>query len=490
MAKKNSSRRGVSGRRPHIGNAPRFDAVRALIAGFSPHFWVVSLLLALLFVTGGSSRYDTLSNLFLWPLGVIATAFGLATLRRGAVRENRVLLGLAGAVVLLGLLYLVPLPPVLWQSASSMRLVLEVDRATGQGDIWRSLSIAPDMTQGAFFSLFPVLAVLVNGVSIPAGELRHLAVVVLISIVFTGLLTILQLSGPGNGIFYFYGVTNEGAAVGMFANRNHHAIYLAAAIPVLAVFAGSAARSHALHRRRQFLAAGAGVLILPIVLVSGSRAGFGLCVLGLLSVPILYWLSRPRRSRDSRKDRGVSRKALIGLGVGGAGILALIGWAVLSGRSESLFRIAATGDEVDRRFHVWPVVWAHLREVMPWGVGPGAYEVGFRAIEPDALLRPSYSNHAHNDWLELVYTCGVPGVLVLLAALIALSVAIVHLARASRGDGTVAWGWAGVASVMCLGIGSFFDYPLRVPSIAAFFVIACLWIAVGARSPSRGRGAV
>ncbi len=39
--------------------------------------------------------------------------------------------------------------------------------------------------------------------------------------------------------------------------------------------------------------------------------------------------------------------------------------------------------------------------------------------EPDALLRADYANHAHNDWLEVALTGGLPALLILAAACLA-----------------------------------------------------------------------
>ena len=49
-----------------------------------------------------------------------------------------------------------------------------------------------------------------------------------------------------------------------------------------------------------------------------------------------------------------------------------------------------------------PTIERLIAAYAPWGSGLGTFEQVFKLHEPDALLSPSYLNHAHNDWLELV----------------------------------------------------------------------------------------
>ena len=49
----------------------------------------------------------------------------------------------------------------------------------------------------------------------------------------------IQLVGPDRGPFYLYNITNDGAAVGLFANRNHQSVLLAATIVMLGWYGAS-----------------------------------------------------------------------------------------------------------------------------------------------------------------------------------------------------------------------------------------------------------
>lgn len=114
---------------------------------------------------------------------------------------------------------------------------------------------------------------------------------------------------------------------------------------------------------------------------------------------------------------------------------------------------------------------------LPWGSGMGSFEQVFQVHEPDALLAPTYMNHAHNDWLELVQTGGLPAWVLLAAGMVwtgsllwrfGWSSAVPHDARRL--------GQVGASFLVLAGLGSIGDYPLRAPSLACFLVLAMIWI--------------
>lgn len=440
-------------------------------------------LFLLYLMLGGSSRPDVLSLVVLRPVAVLATIAGFATLSADQIRAHRFLLGFAAAIVGLTLGHLVPLPPAVWSQLPSHQLVAEIDNVAGLPARWRSLSLAPSLTWNALFALFVPLSILVHAIQLAPEERRCLAWLLLSGAVASSLLAVLQLLGQSNGILYFYDVTNNGAAVGFFANRNHHAIFLASMLPLLAVVAARRGVSRSDDQRRLVISAAIGILLVPLLLVTGSRAGLLGGVIGLVAIPFLYQLASVRRRPDARR-----RRSLWGSGIGFVGLAVLVAWSLLSGRAESIQRVVDPTADPELRFRVWPAIIENLSNFLPWGSGIGSYEQAFRMIEPVALLRPTYSNHAHNDWLEVLMTAGVPGALLLAMAVGAFFVAMIRLLRRGRGLGA-AWNWLGLTMVLIMAIGSAFDYPLRTPALAATFVIACLWGSLGATAEAGGRDA-
>ena len=78
--------------------------------------WGLITYLVLVFLMGGSSRYDMQSLIVLRPLGVLACGIALLTLAADHLRRYLFLSIIAGLVLTLVGLHLVPLPPEIWQS--------------------------------------------------------------------------------------------------------------------------------------------------------------------------------------------------------------------------------------------------------------------------------------------------------------------------------------------------------------------------------------
>jgi O-antigen ligase len=153
-------------------------------------------------------------------------------------------------------------------------------------------------------------------------------------------------------------------------------------------------------------------------------------------------------------------------------------------RAASLDRLLALETGADMRVRAFPTVWSMVAEFFPAGSGLGSFDAVFRGREPLALLKPTYFNHAHNDWLELALETGVPGL-----ALLGVAVAWWAVAswRAWRGGAPLArLGSAAVAMIMTASI---VDYPARTPMIMAILVVAGCWLAtLSSQRPGKPAG--
>lgn len=448
-----------------------FESTRNSIASASFSFLVLAVFLIFVLCTGGGSRLEITSLVLLRPVAVIVFFCGLITLQRGHVLSHRFLFGMAIMIILVVLLYLVPLPPSIWMAISGRDLIIDIDRAVAIEGVWRPSSMAPDLTWNAFYALFVPLAVLVHGVQLSEHELKRLIVLLIAAAIASSLLALLQLLGPEDGPLYLYEKTNNGAAVGFFANRNHQALFLASALPMLAAY--SAPRGHPVEdRRRLFLCVALSLFILPLLLVTGSRAGLIVGALGLLSQPLIYCTGVRSSSR-----RAIKRQRVVWLGALsiGATVAAVTIGVIAAGRAESVRRFAGSIPEQELRYEKWAIVIDRLTQFMPLGSGPGSYIPVFKSIEPAEVLTSSYSNHAHNDWLEVLFTVGVPGGLLLGAAVAAFAIALWKQFGRSSADAARAYGWAGLLIIFMVAIASAVDYPLRTPMASALLVIACLW---------------
>lgn len=431
-------------------------------------FWALGALLILTFLTGGGSRSDIASLVVLRPAAAILLGFGLWSLTRSTVRRYRFAYGMAAAIVGLVLIQLIPLPPAVWRALPGRGLVTQIDAAAGLGAVWRPISLVPSATWNALFALIPSLAALVLASQLD-GRGRWRIAVLLIGIgLSSAILAILQLSGPPQGPFYLYRVTNH--AVGLFANRNHQAIFLASLFPLLAVFA-SAARPSAIDARlRTAVALAIGAVLLPLLLVTGSRNGMGMMAIGFASIPFLYTMPGSRAGQDGGR-RHVLR-AVVALV-----ILALVVLTVLLGRAVAIDRLVESPATEDVRFQAWGPMLSTAMTYFPLGGGFGAFADLFKIDEPTGLLTSAMFFHAHNDWLELLITGGVPPLLLLgVAAIAFFRIAARWWRSRARHDEDVLLAGAGLWMALIFAAASISDYPLRVPSLACFFCVIVLWI--------------
>lgn len=435
-------------------------------------------LVLVVFLLGGASRADVTSLLVLRPLVVVALALALVLLPRAVWRENHTLLLCAFAWLGLTALQLIPLPPAVWQSLPGRELAAQIDHTSGLGDVWRPFSMVPWRTVNAMFALVVPLAVFLWMLLLPSTA-RHRVVYVLLSlVVLTMVLGLLQVIGGPKNSFYLYRITNDDSAVGLFANRNHNAIFLALGFPLLAATLALLPAPAELIRTREWAAAGAGVLLLPFLLITQSRAGI---VMGLVCVALALWIyqsptaaaqkRRPRRAIDPRLAFGV---------IAGAGLIALTMLFTATNAIDRVGRLGTSDDEL--RLQIWPPIVDLVWDYLPWGSGIGTFVEVYATIERDWLLAVEYVNHAHNDFLELLLEGGIPFFLLLvISLLVLLRVGWANLRDASSPRERVLYK-LGFAILFVLALGSVYDYPLRTPSFAALLAVA---VALLARRPVR-----
>jgi O-antigen ligase len=417
-------------------------------------------------------------------LAFVTLAVGLLTMQSEHWRANRAVLSLAVAVLAVPLLQLLPLPSGLWAALPGRSIIAEIDRTTGLGEVWRPLSMTPYETRNALLSLGVPCSVIVLGSQLSSRRLRQVLFVVLGLGALSAVLGLLQtLSSPTSGL-YLYKLTNNGSAVGLFANRNHQAFLLAAMIPLLVYAAASSAGA---RRFRWLLSSLGGLLLLPLILITGSRSGMILALFAILAVPFLVFVANARRAERSPRDRREMqpsrwpRLLLVGSAIG------LVTLTVTLGRALAWERLGEASPYEDMRFRILPTLWELLGQHIWVGTGLGSFERIYQIHEPDGLLAAFYMNHAHNDWLELALTGGLPAML-LLAVAVALAVRRA-LAVWKHGDQVAAdpaMARTGLVFLLLTGFASLSDYPLRTPACAALFALAVMWAAI----PSQRTGLV
>jgi hypothetical protein len=165
-------------------------------------------------------------------------------------------------------------------------------------------------------------------------------------------------------------------------------------------------------------------------------------------------------------------------------VLSIAGLSIATDRSVAIRRVVETYSEQDQRYEFWSAVIANYNRFMPIGSGIGSYQPVYQTFEPRGALAATYSNHAHNDWLEVLITAGVPGALLLAVAVIAFAWAVWRHFRSRERGPVAAYRLAGLTIILLAAMASLVDYPLRAPIIAALLIISCFWAGANSRGPA------
>ncbi len=477
-------------KRPNFGGqreaSPRED--RLPFGGFRENrqFWVLTGWLAVVFLFGGSSRVDSSSLLLLYPLSVILLAYAVFGLSWDHVKHNRFLFGLAALILGLPLLQLLPLPHAIWSSLPGRDLIVAIDAQAGASDVWRPLSMAPRLTESAFWSLIAPVATLVLAVQLSNRQRIALVSSVLAIGVMDVLISAIQLFQGSSSVLYLHRITSRTLPVGLFANRNHQGLFLAIVLILLAFWSVKSGffRGMGRHLRKEYLAGlitlGGAAILLPLVLVTGSRSGTMLAVAALLLTPFFVFGG----SKEGHIS-GAGRKIGISICVALVLLGAMVAVAYGEGQAVSLIRLGEQTATEDMRLLILPTLIEMISTYMPWGTGFGSFETVYKVSEPDALLRGFYMNQAHNDWLDLALTGGVPALVLVALAGGGFAVRLYNLFRAGSAAQGFYLALAGAATLVLMALASITDYPLRLPSLMCLAAVAMVWL-VPAKSGSTG----
>ena len=438
------------------------------------HIAVFAAFIVLVFAMGGGARDDIQSLLVLRPAAVGFAAWALLVAAPGDLKAVRTPLALLVALMALIAVQLVPLPPGLWHALPGREGIARRDGLAGLADIWRPLSLSPSKTWNSLVSLVvPLAALLLVAVQPTANRLRSVEIILIVAAA-SAVLGLAQVAGPADGPLYLYAITNDGTAVGLFANRNHHAAFLAATFPLLGWYFLFAVRNDLLLTRLWVAGvAGAGALWGLGIVMTGSRAGLVLFALALGIVVGLFRFAvkRGRFAHNRRNPKPFSTpKARIAVWVGLFAAMATTIWIVP--QLPAYQRFGADDYVGDVRFAAAPTVFRIALDAFPAGTGFGTFEHVFKVYEPDALLKASYFNQAHNDILQLAVEAGLPGLVLVLVTVLFLLGRLRALLPWLRRSEPEAWlAVTSLASIGLLALASAADYPLRVPSQMVFFAL-------------------
>lgn len=426
-------------------------------------FALFGLLMTVLWVAGGASRADAMGQVVVrlaaWTILIVAILAGI----RPSFTRYRFIVGILSAMIGLLLLQLLPLPPALWEALPGRDLYRASAVAVGTESVWRPLSLVPDATINALSSLIVPLVALVLLADMDKTQRTWVPGLVLVMIAASSLIGLLQFSGArfSNPLIN----DSQWYVSGNLANRNHFALLLAMGCLIAPAWAFAGARSAGW---RVPTSIGLVMLFGMVTLATGSRAGMLVVVLALVAALLI--VRHTFRHLLAPLPRWVSLALLAGT-IAAIALLILLG--IATDRAVSIQRVSSLDVAEDLRLRALPTIWTMIGTYFPAGSGFGSFDPMFRVSEPFGLLKRTYFNHAHNDFIEIILDGGVAGAILLIAVLLWWVLATIGAWRA----GPKAWRpRLGSAMLLLVFIASIFDYPARTPIIMTMIVVAAMWL--------------
>ena len=429
------------------------------------------LLLAVLWLAGGASRPDVTGQVVVRAAVALLLVGWLVLGERPSFAHVKAPLVLLVLSIALPLVQLVPLPPALWQALPGRDLFIDAATLSGQSQPWRPLAIVPGAAANAAASLTVPLATLLFWAGMKDHERRWVPSVLLCLVAANAVVGLLQFSS--GGMDYPFVNDTVGVVGGTFANRNHFALFMAFGCLLVPHWS---TREAPRFSWRIPVAVGLVALFMLAVLAGGSRAGLFLVLIATALGIVVAWPSI--RQTLGRAPRWATPALVMGM-VSLLGVVILV--SIAADRAQSIDRILADDAGQDMRTRALPTVLEAIRTYFPVGAGLGGFDPIFRIHEPFHLLKPTYFNHAHNDYLEIVLDAGVLGLALLIAGLGWWLLSSVKAWRAG-GRGHDASAKTGSAILLLVIIASLFDYPARTPIMLSMVMLGALWLARGLRS--------
>jgi len=362
------------------------------------------------------------------------------------------------ALILIGIIQLLPL-----RRADLPNDLLSVSAVS-------SLSLAPYLTRLAvvqlivYFVFFAAALTFINNYS-------RLRKVILTIIIFGSVMAfygILQHLANLEAI-YNLRLPNQANPFASLVNGHHFAAFMEMTIGItLGLLFGKATENN----KRIFLMIA--VVIMGMALILTSSRGGMVSLLGVIVfIVAANLLQKPTSETDSPiADSKSYLRNFAFIGGGLALILVLFGTVLLLGGDDSLLRgIGLQNPEDDissGRLHFWQIALRIFFDYPILGAGLDAFAIAFTRYDSwNGMFRVE---QAHNDYLQILADAGILGFACVAAFIYLLFKKGLQTIRESSDN--FRRGAAVGALAGCFGIlvHSFFDFPLRTPSNAFFFL--------------------
>lgn len=333
----------------------------------------------------------------------------------------------------------------------------------GVTDISRTISVEPFGTKTTalhFLALFLFFAAMLTFID-SAKRIRTIVSVITIFGFGFAFFAILQaVLSP----FKIYGIYEVPYAnpFGSFVNRHNFAAYMemTLCLPLGLMFVG------AVGKDRRLLYITAIALMGIALLLSGSRGGLISLLAGIFFLVILTTKTKNYNQLALKAGLAILLIAIIVVG------------SILIGGESSLSRFAETANSEDfstSRTHIWSVTLNVILKNLPFGAGLGAFGAAYTPYDTfNGLARVE---QAHNDYLEVLATAGIVGLII--GGFFLFKFFRTGLANAKTSNtfrrGVCVGAFAGCFAIL---VHSLFDFVLHTTAIAMLFLTLVSLVAI------------
>lgn len=340
--------------------------------------------------------------------------------------------------------------------------------------VWQAQSYDPYETRVMVLKLLAyalTLGLLLRYTSSP-GRLRVLVLFIIGLGVASALFALLRQTTQHGAPDFLFPFVRLDRGYGQFVNANHFAFLMEMALGLaLGLMVGIG-----LRRERLLVYLAAAIPLWVALVLSSSRGGILSMLCQLLFVALMFGVvrgSQKSKARNNSAARGLARisnSTVFRLALGAVFLAAILIGVVWVGGEQIVNRFGMIQDEVAfeaqesnigvRRKEIWGATWQMFKEHPLVGVGIGGY---WTAI-------PQYHNasgrmtpqQAHNDYLELLASGGVVGVL-LGAWFVFLLVKFARAALSSIDPFRRAACFGALAGLFGISVHSLVDFGLHIP---------------------------
>jgi O-antigen ligase len=273
-------------------------------------------------------------------------------------------------------------------------------------------------------------------------------------VVVQSVIGLLQLGLAAPSFLSYDAAIGTRRAVGTFVNKNHFATFIAMGLPLLLMRSAGCftfftdATKHTRLKRAWwgFATALAAAALISSVSRAGVAAGF---TVALLTIAICAWTTRARNQR------------LAFLAIGAMALLV----ASFAGVELMLASVADGGFErgVESRALLNDMTWSGVKAFFPYGAGLGSFAIAFPRFQLEKF--PGFVEHAHNDYLQLLFELGIVGAFALLCLFVAGAAQAWRLFGARKEVSLANPATACLLGVLAFAIHAWFDFPAHIPSV-------------------------